>query len=388
MTHFKHLALATLAVVALTPAAASAATVDVQVEGASGALVPTTTVTTTTAPVNKDGQAGHDCTGTSVAGALERATGGDWGGAWADGLGYQVERIRTETYPFGSQYQGKYFALYVNGRVADTGACGTELQDGDDVLFYVACAGTTAGCFAEEPLFATAPRTAAPGRPFTVRVQEATTTYGGPPDFTATKTLTPAQGASVNGTTTGAEGTASIALAARGPQLVTVTKGGRPPERVPVCVTDGADGFCGTTAPGGAAPPAQAAAPAAVSTVVRARFTSVREGQVFPRGGGPAFLRGTVTAPGRGIDRVRIRLTRNDGGRCFTLDPRTERQKRIRCGAKHGIWIDLGDRAQWEYQVPFTTPRGRYVLDVQVRDRAGRVSRLERGGTRVVFRVR
>lgn len=393
MKHFKHLALAATTAVALAPAAAHAATVDVQVEGASTALVATTLVQTTATPVNKDGVAGHDCTGTSVAGALEQATGGDWNGSWSS-FGYAVERVRTESHPLGSNYQGKYFALYVNGVSADAGACGTELQDGDDVLLYVACGGATTGCYAGEPLFATAARTVEPGEALVVTVKEATTTYGPAPDYRVTKSLEPSAGASVNGTATRADGTATIVLEDRGPQQVVVVKGNRPPERVPVCVTDGADGFCGSGKPGATTAGAPSQAPAQdvlgvrSSSVVRARITSVRDGQVFPKGGGPAFLRGTVPATGRGIDRVRIRLTRNDRGRCFAVDGKLERQVRVRCGARNGRWIDLGDRAAWEYQVPFTTPRGRWVLDVQVRDRVGRVSRLERGNTRVVFTVR
>jgi hypothetical protein len=384
MKHFKILAAVALAAAAAAPPAIAAgpATVDVQVEGASAALVPTTTVTTTTAPVDKDGR--NACTGTSAAGALERATSGDWSGTYSAAFeSYSVERVKGETHTFDT---GRYFSFAVNGIPAQVGICGAELQTGDDVLLYVACAGASTGCYAGEPLFATAPRTARPGEPFSVLVRESTTTYDS--NYNATTTQTPSAGARVNGVTTGADGRASIALAERGAQLVTVTKGNRPPDRVPVCVTDGADGFCGTTVPAPGEPPA-APAPQPAPGQPRAVVTSVAERAAFARGRVPRTLKGTVSQPGAGVERIRLRLTRNDRGRCFAYDATRERQQRLRrCGAQHGTWFAIGDRAAWEYQLPFSLPRGRWVLDVQVRDRAGRVSRLERGNTRVVFTVR
>jgi hypothetical protein len=361
------------------PALAAPATVDVQVEGAAGPVVPTTTVRTTTASVVKDGV--HACSGTSAAGALEQAAGGDWGGPWIDGFGYAVERVRTETHPLDPP-SGRRFSLYVDGLQVQDGPCATELAEGADVLWYVACDGAADGCFAEEPLVATAPRRPVPGRPFRVTVREATTQSG-------TTTLAPSAGASVNGAPTDEEGTTPLVLGRRGPQLITVTKGGRPPERVPVCVTDGRDGACGTTAAGPG--PAEEDGPdGAAALQPRARWQTPRDGQAFPKGGGPAFLRGDVVAEGAGVDVVRMRLTRRaPDGRCWALDPARERQvRRKRCGARGGIWVELGNRVAFSYVMPFTTPPGRYVLDVQVRDRAGRVSRLERGNTRAVFTVR
>src|SRR5919202_422633 len=79
--------------------AAAPTTVDVRVEGARATLVATT-VRTTTTPVIKDGDPAHSCTGTSGAGALERATGGRWSGTWSDGLGYSVDAVRGEGRPF------------------------------------------------------------------------------------------------------------------------------------------------------------------------------------------------------------------------------------------------------------------------------------------------
>src|SRR5262245_14095470 len=65
------------------PALASPATVTVRVEGAASTLVDTARVTTTDAPISK---AGHDCSGTSAGGALDRATAGNWDAGYFDGL--------------------------------------------------------------------------------------------------------------------------------------------------------------------------------------------------------------------------------------------------------------------------------------------------------------
>ena len=72
--------LVSAALLAAPAAAPGQAPVTVRVEGSTATVLPRTQVTTTTTPVNKDGQPGHDCTGTSAAGALERATGGSWPG--------------------------------------------------------------------------------------------------------------------------------------------------------------------------------------------------------------------------------------------------------------------------------------------------------------------
>ena len=116
---------------------------------------------------------------------------------------------------------------------------------------------------------------------------------------------------------------------------------------------------------------------------------ALREGQRFAKGKGPRSLRGTVTPDPSGIADVLLRLTRNDRGRCQTFDGRSERLVALkRCGARHGKWFSAGDREQWSYLLPARLARGRYVLDVRVRDRAGNVdSLLQRTRTRVVFTV-
>jgi hypothetical protein len=86
---------------------------------------------------------------------------------------------------------------------------------------------------------------------------------------------------------------------------------------------------------------------------------------------------------------VKLRLTRDDNGRCAYFSGRKERFVASRCGATHGFWFAIGDRADWSYLLPSRLPRGRYVLDVNAIDKAyNRDDRRRRGGNRVVFEVR
>src|SRR3954447_18100543 len=111
------LALAVLALlVPASVAAAAPSAVTVRVEGSAQTLLPRTAITTTTTPVVKDGDPTHSCTGTSVAGALEIATRGNWTATWAEGLKYFVNSILGES-PSGSEF----FTLWVNNRSSQTG---------------------------------------------------------------------------------------------------------------------------------------------------------------------------------------------------------------------------------------------------------------------------
>jgi hypothetical protein len=363
--------------------AAGPAAVTVRVEGSADTLIARTALTTTTATVNKDGVAGHDCSGTSAAGALEQASGGDWSGPYSGGLGYSVSTIKAETHMFGS---GQFWGFFVNDQLAQSGICGVELQTGDSVL--LAPISETATSFGVLSI-AGVPATATLGQPFTVKVTRTTS------DFNGGVTREPVAGATVAGggatVTTGADGSAQLVLGSRGPTSLRATDASDVRSASePVCVTTGSDGACGTTA-----------ASTCVTTgddglcgtkdkrPPRGKILSIREGQRFGKGKGPRGLSGIVTSDPSGIADVRLRLTRNDHGRCQTFDGRSERLVSMkRCGAKRGKWFSAGDREQWSYLLPARLGAGRYVLDLQARDRAGNVDTLlQRTRTRVVFIV-
>lgn len=359
---------ALLALALAAPAAAAPSAVTVRVEGASQTLVPRTPVTTTTNAVVKDGNAAHSCPGTSAAGALELATAGAWGGAWFDGLGYAVETVKGETHRFP---EPEFFSFWLNNRESMTGICQTELQSGDEVLFYVArCVAdpVTFACTNAPvlPLGLNAPRTATIGAPFNVTVVE----------YASNGTATPVAGATVTSgsgatATTGAGGVASIALPPGDTTLRATMPDHAPSATETVCVTTGSEGRCGT----------------ADRTHPYSFVRGISEQQRFAAGAAPRTLRGEASADQSGLLAVKLRLTRNDRGDCSYFSGRLERFRPMRCGAANGRFFKLGDRAQWSYLLPAPLGAGRYVLDFVTIDRAGNREPLARGRNRVVFHV-
>lgn len=384
------------------PVSPTPGAVSIRVEGSAATLVPQTTVTTTTAPVDKSGTS---CPGTSVGGALQ-AVDPTWSGAvdpnfGSGAAGQLLEVIKGESHTFSG---GTFYSIYVNGRPSDFGVCTTELHPGDSVLIYAACAGATTGCVNGSPLTATAPATVAPGAPFTVAVTESTTTYDPNPPYASSTTDGPADKATVAGgglsALTGADGKATLTATARGPLTLLVTKTDHVRQALGVCVTDGNDGYCGTSAPGTAPVPAPATAPCTTTghdgrcgtvdtTAPAPAIRGLRDQVRFAHGHGPATLTGTAGGDPAGIKEVRLRLTRTLGPRCTVYDGALERLVRTEvCGVKGGRSFAVGAGPDWSYLLPAALPRGRYVLDVIAVDRAGNVSTVSaRGRDRIVFFV-
>ena len=86
-----------------------------------------------------------------------------------------------------------------------------------------------------------------------------------------------------------------------------------------------------------------------------------------------------------------MRLTRNDRGRCTYFSGRSERfrtNRRAKCGAENGFWFAINAAPSLDYLLPRALPRGRYVLDVNVIDKAcNRDDARRRGANRIVFHV-
>jgi Domain of unknown function (DUF4430) len=103
------------------------------------------------------------CPDNSGAGALDAATHHNWKGLWETSFNdYEITSIEGETHTFSSK---DYWEIFVNGAVAQTGACEIKLEPGEQLLFAaVPDKGT------EYPLVLTAPHTAVAGHVFTVRV--------------------------------------------------------------------------------------------------------------------------------------------------------------------------------------------------------------------------
>jgi hypothetical protein len=379
------LASAVLAICASAAHAAGPADVTVRVEGTSDTLLARVPVHTTTTPVVKDGDSAHSCTGTSVAGALESATNGNWSGPWYDGLGYGVDAILGESHTFGS---GHYWGEFVNG-VPGSGACADELAQGDEVLF----APLSESGPADNPMYLQAPATAQKGAPFNVTVTEKVTTFDSSPPYASHTVTQPVQGASVGGATTDADGVAAVTLAAT-TGLRATHDGDIRSATQPVCVHDGDDGTCGTTQPVVTPPPCVHDGDDGLCGTPDHKFTygfikAIREQQHFRRGHGPRELQGTSDPDPSGIKDVQLRLTRTDRGHCSTFSGAKLRFVAMkRCGARRGTWFSIGSKADWTYLLPKALGRGRYVLDLKTIDGAGNADdQLARTRNRVVFFV-
>jgi hypothetical protein len=347
----------------LIATAAAAATVTVRVEGRDATLLPATVVTTNAAAVDKDGDPTHACAGESAAGALEQATGGRWSGQWFSGLGYSVETLLGEAHAFPDP---EFWSLARSNVETTTGICDTTLQNGDEVLFFVArCDVGPPPDYActnppVRPLgLLGVPRMVSKGQAFTVQVVR----------YDADGTPARAAGAIVAGggvsAVADASGTARLTLAGRGPVVLRATRDDSARSGTQtVCVEDGS-GACGAGPTGGAGvlaprPVYRAPDPAILSISRRVRFAA---------GKGPRELKGRVNLGSERLLSVRLRLTRKSSGRCGYFSGSTESFRRTRCGT--GWSFPIGDRAQWSYLLPERLGAGRYVLEVIAKDATG-----------------
>jgi hypothetical protein len=340
-----------------SPALAAPATVTVRVEGAASTLVDSARVTTTAAPVSK---AGHDCSGTSAGGALDRATAGNWEAGYFDGIGHYVTSILGEA-PSGTGF----WSLWINHKLSDLGACAAEMQEGDEVLFVP----STCDDFDAQnnvcrdqvlPLGLTAPATATVGSTAQVTVVR----------YDQKGATAPVAGASVGGATTDAAGHATVSFPAAGKVALKASKPGfarSESEVVDVTTVQ-----------------VPANIPFVDRTPPTASLTGLKDHAVLSRG--PRELKGSFGADPSGIRVVKLRLTKRLGKRCWYFSGRKERFVGTHCG--RGAYFAIGDRADWSYLLPSRLTRGRYVLDAIAIDAAGNRTPLARGTTRVVFTVR
>jgi len=341
------------------PALAAPATVTVRAEGAASTLVDIARVTTTTAPVSK---AGHDCSGTSAGGALDRATAGNWDAGYFDGLGHFVTAIMGEQPPSMSGF----WTLWVNHKPAAAGACATELQEGDEVLFFLDRCDFDGNACSNAPVL-----------PLALQAPAAVTA-GSTAQVTVTRydengATAPVDGASVGGAVTDASGHATVSFPTAGSVRLKAAKAGFARSETETVTV---------AAPGTPLP----AAPASSldRTPPTAQLAGLKDHASLSRG--PRELRGSFGADVSGIRSVKLRLTKRLGKHCWYFSGRKERFVGTHCGK--GAYFAIGDRADWSYLLPSRLTRGRYVLDAIAIDGAGNRTPLARGTTRVVFTVR
>ncbi len=365
-------------------ASASAATVSVRVEGQNATLLPRTAIT-------QPADTRYGCSPDSASAALDVATNGNW-----DHSAF-IQTILGETHDYSNSDSWQVWVFRGGSYVSTSvGACDEKLAPGEEALFgYEVSDGNYAPTIL--PIWITGvPATAAPGRAVTVTVNRTSCTE----PYCSTSVAAPLAGATVTGgtapVTTGADGKATVTLSSRGAAALRATKAGFTPSATETsCVTDGADGYCGTTTPsgttlppsvGGSPVPVPGNAPAVKDTSApQAAITNIDEGQRFRRRKAPRRLEATVSDPS-GILQVKLSLTRRVGRHCSYFSGRYERFRRTRCGTRHPF--KLGDRGDVSFLLPKRPGKGRYVFDVLATDKAYNRDTLARGRNRVVFTVR
>jgi hypothetical protein len=353
---------------ALLPSAAAAApvTVDLRIEGPTRTLFEGPVTTDVREFKFSNESTGHQCDGTAALGGpsptpvptrgaviaqAAASTPFQLEGTWSQ-FGASFTTIAGESVAFDPN-TNRFLAEYENGAFASLGACADDSHSGDDVLFAYADGS-------EQLLELSGPARARPGQPVTLRVTDAGTHAA-------------VAGATVAGHQSGADGSVTVGpLATRGDTDFKATKTGAiRSNRMRVCVTDGADGACGTLIP---TPPD--------TTAPGATIAGIRAGQSFSRRHAPRELHGTASQDPSGLWAVKIRLTRRLGKTCWYFSGTKERLLERTCGKKYAFKV--GDQPQWSYLLPSRLPRGRYVLDAYAIDNA-----FNHGATqRVAFRVR
>ena len=387
--------LALLLLFGSTAHAAGSATVTVRVEGFNGeTLLPQAQVTTSAEPVPVEGGV---CSGTSAGGALFDATHGSWKVKNDGANGVEIDGIDGLVFPSFAEKPDAYWAFWLNNEFATQGACGQEVENGADIVFAAQCDALGPDC----PTSATSPDHFLTSSPPSSTVVQA----GTPVSVTigSVNTITGVREASLPANVTVTAGPVSASPNAQGvatlvfPAPGRYTLQARAPDSVPsdpyaVCVHNGNDGTCGTSAPGSAtgfSPASDGLLSFSGSSyngpyAVVAKALGLIDGHVYRRGHAPRVLDGTVLAH-RAIASVSLRLRREYRGRCYAYDGAREEFGPARCGK--GSYFKVSTAPSFSYLLPSALAPGRYVLDIEATDIAGNRTTLARGTSRIVFYV-
>ena len=383
MTYLRGLVAAICALALLAPAA-SAVTVNVRVEGANGTIFegpvdtgprtitapddgdpPTTAERPCNYRDNANGGAGDTyATATTAVYDAMRQSGQDFEAIWYESFkDFSISKLGGET------QDPLYWGYAVDRQEGQVGGCQFRVDDGDDVLWAL-------DMFGRPLLELRGPNNVRAGEVVTYTVVDG-------------RNGAPVGGATVGGRVTDGDGRVELRFAEAGDQRLKAEAPGAIRSNAIVLDVDPADAAAAPLTPGAA--PGTPGGPALVldRTPPRATVASMKRGQVFSRTRAPKLLKGRV-AENAGVLMVKLRITRTDRGRCSAYSGKRERFiRRPKCGADSGWWFKIGSEPDWEYQLASKLPRGRYVLDVNVIDRAYNRDDVRRPGeNRVVFHVR
>ena len=379
--------------------ASQPSTVTVRVVGLTGTtLLPQTSVTTTATPIEPE--AGHACSGTSAGGALYDAVRGNWVVKY-ESFGYAIDGIQGLNFPSFSPTSppDAYWSFWLNDAPATEGACGQELESGDDIVFFAQCIelGTDCPTSANAPqhfLTETAPAASSVqvGTPVAVSVGSQSAETGAKESLPSGVTVS----AGSISATPNAQGVATLTLPSVGTYTIEASAPGSvPSDSHTVCVHNGNDGTCGTqlllyACATQSAPSAGCVGPAIVppqQSAVTAVAGGVKAGHVYSKRKAPRILKGTVNVPAdAALKEVRISLVRRKGKRCFAFNGSKERFVKSRCGASK--FFSVGDTESFSYLLPAALPAGHYVYDIEAVDASGHATKLVAGVSHVVFYVK
>jgi hypothetical protein len=269
----------------------------------------------------------------------------------------------------------------VNYTTAEVGGCQFLLASGSEVLW--------AYNFFNLPhlLKLIGPASASVGAPFTVHVADGQT--GAPISGAAIgETVSGVTSPLSSSSSTDTSGNATVTLSHAGTLLLkaSATKSVRS-NGLSVCVHNGNDGTCGTTA----ATPTVSQSPAPPSHPFEgdlAKVLGLTEGHVYGRRSAPRVLAGTVEIRSGGtLRQVRISLERRYRGRCYAFSGSRARFVRLhRCATTS--FFSVGATQSFSYLLPAPLPRGLYVFQMRALEDSGALTKVVEGASRVTFRVR
>jgi hypothetical protein len=392
------IALCSFLMLASSAMAGTPSTVTVRVVGLTGTtLLPQTQVTTTNTPIDPDGNPSDTCTGTSAAGALDDAVQGNWVVLYEGGsLGYQIDGIQGLNFPAFSSNPDAYWSFWLNNVPSSVGACGAELGQGDEVVFFAECyqQGTdcpTGAIAPEHFLTETAPASSSVqvGVPVSVTVGSLNTETGSAESSLPNGTTVTS--GSLSATPNG-QGVATFTF----PSVGVYTIQSAAPDSVPsgpqvICVHNGNDGNCGTTLMSGGESTKFTTTfvgePGATVSYA-AKVEGVKNNHIYSRRSAPRLLTGVVDVPvGGTLRQVRISLQRRYRGRCFDFSGSRESFVRTKqCGS--AVFFSVGGSESFSYLLPARLPKGSYVYDIEGINSADQSTKLVSGVSHVVFQVK
>jgi hypothetical protein len=294
---------------------------------------------------------------------------------------FEVTQIGSDINGGAPEYPSWGYA--VNYTTAGVGGCQFQLAAGSEVLWAYNYFNLS------QLLSLSGPANVNVGTPFTVHVTDGQT--GQPVSGAAIGALTAGVTAtSASSPTTDAAGNATITLTQTGAEALKATREGSVrSQALTVCVHNGNDGSCGTSAPGG---PAVAGVGAAVIAPLLpkldvARVLGITNNHVYARRKAPRLLTGMVEIPsGATLRGIRISLQRRYRGHCLSFSGRLERFVKGKCATTS--FFSVGSAASFSYLLPSRLPVGHYTYDIEAVSSTGRVTGLTSGVSRVVFDVR